>query len=61
MVPVPSGPLGRSAEAVHDRLRPFEIGGEVYSQEFPMVALNVSAEADLAGVKALLAAGQTQG
>jgi hypothetical protein len=61
VIPVPSGPLGRSAEAVHDRLRAFEIGGEVYSKEFPMVALNVLAEADLAGVKALLAAGQTQG
>jgi hypothetical protein len=35
VVPVPGGPLGHSAEAVHDRLRPFEIGGELYSHDFP--------------------------
>lgn len=36
---VPSGPLGRSAGAVHERLSPFGLAGEVFSEEFPLVAL----------------------
>ncbi|MFI9365228.1 DUF4265 domain-containing protein [Kitasatospora sp. NPDC053057] len=31
VLPVPSGPLGRSARAVHERLSPFGLGGEVFS------------------------------
>jgi Domain of unknown function (DUF4265) len=61
VVPVPTGPLGRSPQAVHQRLSPFELGGEVFSAEFPMVALTVPAGADFAGVKTLLAQGQHEG
>ncbi|MGA5193993.1 DUF4265 domain-containing protein [Streptomyces exfoliatus] len=61
VLPIPSGPLGRSAQAVHERLAPFGLGGEVYSEEFPLVALTVPAEADLGGIKALLAHGKEQG
>ncbi|MEV1331664.1 DUF4265 domain-containing protein [Micromonospora costi] len=46
----PNGPLGRSARAVHDRLAPFGLGGEAFSEELPLVALNVPADADLTGV-----------
>ncbi len=41
VLPVPSGPLGRSARAVHERLSPFGLGGEVFSEEFPLVAFTV--------------------
>jgi hypothetical protein len=60
VIPWPDGPLGPSAEAVLARLRPFGIGGETYSQELPMLALNVPASADLSGIKALLANGEEQ-
>ncbi|REH36142.1 uncharacterized protein DUF4265 [Kutzneria buriramensis] len=61
VVPVPTGPLGGSPQAVHERLSPFGLGGEVFSSDFPMVAFTVPAGTDFAGVKALLAQGQTQG
>ncbi|MFC8538130.1 DUF4265 domain-containing protein [Streptomyces sp. NPDC057249] len=61
VLPVPSGPLGRSARAVHERLAPFGLGGEVFSEEFPLVAVTVPADADLGGIKALLARGQEEG
>src|SRR3954471_4856085 len=38
VVPVPTGPLGRSPQAVHQRLSAFSLGGEVFSVDFPMVA-----------------------
>ncbi|MFC9243796.1 DUF4265 domain-containing protein [Streptomyces sp. NPDC057136] len=58
---VPSGPLGRSAEAVYQRLAPFGLVGEVFSEELPLVALTVPADADLGQVKALLVRGREQG
>lgn len=61
VLPVPDGPLGRGARAVHDRLAPFGIGGESFSAEFLLVALDVPPDADLAGIKALLLAGEAQG
>lgn len=61
VVPVPSGPLGRSPQAVHQRFARFGLGGEVFSEEFPMVALNAPANADFRGIKALLARGQEDG
>jgi hypothetical protein len=61
VVPVPSGPLGRSPQAVHQRLAVFHLGGEVMSADFPMVAFNVPAGADFAGIKALLDQGRDEG
>ena len=59
--PVRSGPLGRSARAVHERLSPFGLSGEVFSEEFPLVAFTVPADADLGGIKAMLSRGQEDG
>ncbi|WUB61708.1 DUF4265 domain-containing protein [Streptomyces sp. NBC_00582] len=61
VVPVPSGPLGRSPQAVHRRLAAFDLGGEVFSEDFPLVAFTAPADADLAGIKALLKQGQEEG
>jgi hypothetical protein len=61
VLPIPHGPLGRSAQAVHDRLAPFGLGGEAFSKELPLVALNVPADADFAAVKAMLRRGQVEG
>ncbi|MFB6516997.1 DUF4265 domain-containing protein [Streptomyces sp. NPDC056401] len=61
VVPIPSGPLARSPQAVHQRLAAFDLGGEVMSADFPMVAFNVPANADFAGIKALLHQGQDEG
>lgn len=61
VLPIPSGPLGRSARAVRERLSPFVLGGEVFSADFPLVAFTVPADADLAQLKALLSRGQDEG
>ncbi|MGW1410703.1 DUF4265 domain-containing protein [Streptomyces sp. NPDC002403] len=61
VLPVPSGPLGRSAQAVHERFASFGLGGEVFSEEFPLVAFTVLADADLGRIKALLVRGQEDG
>ncbi|MDW4917643.1 DUF4265 domain-containing protein [Streptomyces californicus] len=61
VLPVPSGPLGRDARAVHERLAGFGLTGEVFSKEFPLLALTVPGGADLRGVKELLARGQDEG
>ncbi|MFD7020528.1 DUF4265 domain-containing protein [Streptomyces sp. NPDC059928] len=61
VLPVPAGPLGRSAQAVHERLSPFGLGGEVFSDEFPLVAFNVPASSDLAAIKSLLVHGVAEG
>ncbi|WP_340555937.1 DUF4265 domain-containing protein [Streptomyces sp. GSL17-111] len=61
VVPIPSGPLGRSAQAVHQRLATFRLGGEVFSDDFPMVAFTAPAGADFTGIKALLNRGQEEG
>ncbi|HEX6685074.1 MAG TPA: DUF4265 domain-containing protein [Candidatus Limnocylindrales bacterium] len=61
ILPVRDGPLGPSAQRVHDQFAPFGIGGEQYSTELPLVALTIPAHADLADVKRLLVRGQTEG
>jgi hypothetical protein len=61
VVPVPTGPLGRSPQAVHERLSVCGLGGETFSEDFPMVAFTAPAGADFAGIKALLAQGQEEG
>ncbi|MBT2511379.1 DUF4265 domain-containing protein [Streptomyces sp. ISL-98] len=61
VLPVPSGPLGRSPQAVHEQFAPFGLGGEVFSAELPLVAITVPADADLVGIKELLLRGQEDG
>lgn len=61
VVPVPDGPMGGSPQAVHQRLSGFGLGGEVFGEEFPMVAFTAPAGADFAGIKALLVQGGEQG
>ncbi|MFI6289575.1 DUF4265 domain-containing protein [Streptomyces sp. NPDC051018] len=61
VVPVPTGPLGRSPQAIHQRLSAFGLGGELFSDDFPLVALTVAADTDLSGLKTLLAQGQAEG
>ncbi|WP_418953071.1 DUF4265 domain-containing protein [Streptomyces katrae] len=39
---------------MHQRLSVFGLGGEVFSEEFPMVAFTAPADADFAAIKALL-------
>ncbi|MDW5327016.1 DUF4265 domain-containing protein [Plantactinospora sp. KLBMP9567] len=61
VLPVPDGPLGRSAQAVHECFGRFGLGGEAFSEAFPLVAMNVPADDDLAAIKQLLVSGQAQG
>jgi len=61
VLPIATGPLGRSAEAVHAKLSAHDLGGEVFSDSFPLVAFNVPADADFAGIKASLARGRDEG
>ncbi|MGW6499596.1 DUF4265 domain-containing protein [Nonomuraea angiospora] len=61
VLPVPGGPLGRSAQAVHEQLAPLGLGGESFSSELPLVAFTVPADADLGRIKALLTRGQRDG
>ncbi|WP_433789471.1 DUF4265 domain-containing protein [Actinoplanes sp. CA-252034] len=52
---------GDPAAAVHDAFARFGLGGEVFSRDFPMVAFDVPADADLPGVKRLLDEGTEKG
>lgn len=61
VLPVPDGPLGPSARAVHEKLAPFGLGGEAFSRDFPLVALTVPPDADLPGIKEFLDRGQDEG
>jgi hypothetical protein len=61
VLPVPSGPLGSNASAVHAALARFGLGGEVFSAELPLVAFDVPADADFEEIKHVLAEGQSQG
>lgn len=61
VLPIPSGPLGRSAQAVHDRLAPFGLGGESFSEDLPLVAVTVPADADFLRLKAVLVQGEAEG
>jgi hypothetical protein len=61
VLPVPSGPLGRNASAVHAAFARFGLGGEVFSAELPFVAFDVPADADFGGIQQVLADGESQG
>jgi hypothetical protein len=61
VLPVPSGPLGRSASAVHAAFARFRLGGEVFSAELPFVAFDVPADADFGEIQQVLADGESQG
>lgn len=61
VVPDPCGPLGRSPQAVHQLLARFGIAGEVFSEDFPMVAFNAPFGGDFHGIKALLIQGEEEG
>lgn len=61
VLPVPDGPLGSSASAVHAALAEFGLGGEAFSKEFPLVAFDVPAGSDLTAIKAALVAGTANG
>jgi Domain of unknown function (DUF4265) len=61
VIPIPAGPLGTSARAVHEKLAPYGLGGEVFSRDFPLIALTAPAGADMPRIKALLAQGQDEG
>lgn len=61
VLPVPSGPLGPSASAVHAKFARFGLGGEVFSAQLPLVAFDVPADADFSGIKQVLADGESNG
>jgi hypothetical protein len=61
VLPDPGGRIGRSAQAVHAELAVVNLDGEVFSEQLPLVALNVPDDADFAAIKALLERGQNQG
>ncbi|GAA0447926.1 hypothetical protein Aca07nite_73400 [Actinoplanes capillaceus] len=61
VLPVPSGPLGPSASAVHAAFARFGLGGEVFSAELPLVAFDVPADADFGEIQQVLADGKSQG
>ncbi|MEV4511076.1 DUF4265 domain-containing protein [Dactylosporangium sp. NPDC049525] len=61
VLPVPDGPLGPSAAAVHAQFARFGLGGEGFSADFPFVAFDVPDDADFAGIKQLLHAGTADG
>lgn len=61
VIPIPSGPLGGSAQATHARFTPHDLGGEVFSESLPLVAFNVPADADFGVIKALLSRGESEG
>ncbi len=61
VLPVPSGPLGPNAAAVHAEFARFGLGGEVFSSELPLVAFDVPADADFGAIQRLLADGVTNG
>ncbi|GAA1774460.1 DUF4265 domain-containing protein [Luedemannella helvata] len=61
VVPIPDGPLGRSARSVHEAFAEFMLGGESFSESFPMVAFDVPADADFAAIKRHLESGCERG
>ncbi|MEH0984688.1 DUF4265 domain-containing protein [Micromonospora sp. CPCC 205556] len=46
---------------MHDRLGLFGLGGESFSEDLPLVALNVPADADFPRLKAVLLQGEAEG
>ncbi len=52
---------GPDPAAVRAEFAAYGLGGEVFSDEFPLIAFDVPADADFAGIKALLLAGRSAG
>jgi hypothetical protein len=61
VMPLWDGPLGPNAQAIGELFSFFGLGGETYSDDFPLVALNVPADAPFAEIKAMLARGVAEG
>jgi uncharacterized protein DUF4265 len=59
--PTPTGPLGPSAQAVHQCFTAWNLGGEVYSEQLPLVAFNILADVDMSAIKSLLDRGEADG
>ena len=60
VVPRRAGPLGGDRQAVLDAFKPYGVSGEGIEQ-YGMVALDISPDADLLAVKSLLGMGQEDG
>ncbi|GAB1644299.1 hypothetical protein KRMM14A1259_47220 [Krasilnikovia sp. MM14-A1259] len=61
VLPMPSGPLGACAAAIHAAFARFGLGSEVFSAELPFVAFDVPPDADFGEIKRTLADGESQG
>lgn len=61
VIPSREGPLGGSLQGVLDAFEPLGVTGEGAEPAWPIVALDVPPDADLARVKALLRKGQADG
>ncbi|MEV0902730.1 DUF4265 domain-containing protein [Actinoplanes sp. NPDC049802] len=61
VLPLPSGALGPDPAAVHAVFTRFDLGGEVFSAELPLVAFDVPADADFGEIKRVLADGRSNG
>lgn len=61
VLPEPDGPLGRGANGVNERFHAFGLEGEPFDEALPLVAFNVPADADFAGIKELLRKGEAEG
>jgi hypothetical protein len=61
VMPLWDGPLGPSAQAIRELFSFFGLGGVAYSGDFPLVALNVPADAPFGEIKAVLARGVAEG
>ncbi|MDP9829926.1 DUF4265 domain-containing protein [Kineosporia succinea] len=59
--PEANGPLGWNAEAVNAQFAMFQLKGEALSDEFPLVAFDVPADADFRAIKFLLEEGSLSG
>lgn len=60
VLPRRGGPLGPDPQRVYERFAPFGLGGETYSDEFPLVALHIPFDAPFKEIKALLAHGENE-
>lgn len=61
VVPLREGPLGGAQEPVFEAFAPLGLRGESGLPQFNVIAFDVPPDADLAAVKALLAAGEADG
>lgn len=61
VIPFRDGPLHGSLQAVVDAFAPLGVRAEGAAPAYPIVALNIGPEVDVAAVKALLVAGEADG